>query len=39
MHEVFSGSISKEEYRRDSVPNHDNEHVVAWEISLLFCVG
>ena len=33
--EVFPGSISQEENWTDSVRNYDNEHPVAWAISML----
>ena len=39
MHEVFPDSISHEGNWTDFVPNHDNEHVVAWAISMLFVLG
>ena len=39
MYEVFAGSISHEKNWTRSVRNHDNEHGVAWAISMLFVWG
>ena len=35
MFEVFPDSTSQEENWTDSVRNYDNEHAVAWAISML----
>ena len=39
IYEVFPGSISQKKNWTDSVCIHDNEHAVAWAISILFVWG